>query len=66
MSQTQLLSRAACVALTLVSVAFFIFAILKAPVFGAVKVSLALMGAFKCAFFALTGLVWLYLNYKHP
>lgn len=64
MSQTEILSRASLAALVVVSVAFFIFVLFKAPMVGFVKISITMLGWFKLALVTLLGLFWVFLNYR--
>ena len=63
MTQTKILSRAALVSLILVSVAFFLFTLIKAPLVGVIKISVATFAIFKTAFFVTTAALWLIFNY---
>ncbi len=63
MTQTKILSRAAMLSLALVSVVFSLFALVKAPVMGVIKISVATFAIFKTAFVVSTGVFWLLFNY---
>ena len=65
-SQTSLLAAACALALGVVGAVFFIYMIMKVPVWGAVKVSVVVLGWFQAAFFAVGGLLWLLFNYSKP
>ncbi len=63
MTQTKILSRAALLSLISVSVVFFIFTLLKAPLVGVIKISVATFAIFKTALVVTMGVLWLFFNY---
>jgi hypothetical protein len=65
-TQIELLAIAFGIALTAVSVLFFIFALIKAPAIGVLKISVAVLSHFTAALWAGTLALWLALNVGKP
>ena len=66
MTQVEMLSRAFAFAFVVVACIFFFFVLLKAPLMGAIKISIITIGWCKLAVVGLAAIVWLVLNYFNP
>lgn len=65
-SQVELLAIAFGIMLAAVSVVFFIFALIKAPAIGVLKISVVVLGYFTSVLWAGTLALWLALNVRKP
>jgi hypothetical protein len=65
-TQIELLAIAFGIMLVFTSVVFFLFAMVKAPAIGVLKISVAVLGHFTSVLWAGTLALWLALNVRKP